>query len=66
PADVARAGGAELCGLAALVPEQIVAPDAVQGMVSALRQEPANGLPEPHFATEEPPLKDYAQAQEDA
>lgn len=66
PADVVRAGGAELCGLAALVPEQIVAPDAVQDVVSVLQQEPVNGLPEPHFATEEPPLQDYAQTAEQA
>ncbi len=61
PANAARAGGAALCGLAPIVPEQIVAPEIVQGMLSVLRQEPANGAPQPHFAAAEPPLKPYAQ-----
>lgn len=60
PANVERAGGETLCGLIQIVPEQIVAPDVVQGLLSVLRQEPANGLPNPHFASEEPPLKSYA------
>ena len=60
PANVERAGGEALCGLIQIIPEQIVAPDVVQGLLSVLRQEPANGLPDPHFASEEPPLKPYA------
>ncbi|HEY1077766.1 MAG TPA: alpha/beta fold hydrolase [Fontimonas sp.] len=61
PANVLRAGGSGLCGLAPIVPEQIIAPQAVQGLISALREEPANGLPQLHPADGEPPLKPYAQ-----
>lgn len=62
PANVIRAGGMGLCGLAPIIPEQIVAPTAVQGLISVLREEPANGLPQLHPADAEPPLKPYAQA----
>ncbi|MEQ1439003.1 alpha/beta fold hydrolase [Fontimonas sp. SYSU GA230001] len=61
PANVERAGGAALCGRVPIVPDQIVASAAVQNMIGVLRQEPANGLAQPHFASEEPPLKPYAQ-----
>lgn len=61
PADPARAGGSSLCGLLPIVPGQIVAPEAVSGLLQVLRQEPANGLPNPHLSAQEPPLKAYAQ-----
>jgi triacylglycerol lipase len=61
PADVARAGGSSLCGLLPIVPSQIIAPQAISGIIEALKQEPANGLPNPHLAKAEPPLKAYAQ-----
>ena len=60
PADVTRAGGSALCGLLNIVPSQIVAPQAVSGIIQALEQEPANGLPDPHLASSEPPLMPYA------
>ena len=63
PADVARAGGKTLCGLLPIVPSQIIAPQIISGLIQALKQEPANGLPNPHLTSKEPPLKAYAQAQ---
>ncbi|MBI2384269.1 MAG: alpha/beta fold hydrolase [Gammaproteobacteria bacterium] len=60
PADLARAGGASLCGLAAIVPDQIVASAAVAAMIGILQKEPDNGFADPHLAHEEPPLKPYA------
>jgi hypothetical protein len=60
PADVQRAGGSSLCGLLPIVPGQVVAPEAVAGIIQALQQEPANGLPDPHLVAAEPPLKPYA------
>ncbi len=62
PANVQRAGGASaLCGLLDFVPNQIVAPTAVQGMLKILQDESRSGsLPVFHQVTEEPPLKPYA------
>jgi triacylglycerol esterase/lipase EstA (alpha/beta hydrolase family) len=61
PADPARAGGSSLCGLLPIVPDQIIAPEVVSGLLQVLQQEPANGLPNPHLSAAEPPLKPYAQ-----
>jgi hypothetical protein len=61
PADVQRAGGSALCGLVPIVPDQIIAPEAVSGLIQVLQQEAGNGLPNPHLAAAEPPLKSYAQ-----
>lgn len=61
PANALRAGGMGLCGLAPIVPDQIIAPQAVQGLISVLREEPANGLPQLHATGAEPALKPYAQ-----
>jgi pimeloyl-ACP methyl ester carboxylesterase len=63
PANVQRAGGAsELCGLADIVPNQIIAPNPVQKMLKVLQDESQNGaFPPFHRVTEEPPLKPYAQ-----
>lgn len=60
PANPQRAGGSSLCGLVPIVPGQVIAPEAVSGIIQALEQEPANGLPNPHLASAEPPLKPYA------
>lgn len=61
PADVARAGGAALCGLAPIVPEQVIADGAVLAMLAILPKEPGFGFPAFHAVNEEPPLKPYAQ-----
>jgi hypothetical protein len=58
---VARAGGRALCGLLPIVPGQIIAPQAISGIIEALKQEPANGLPKLHLSKSEPPLMPYAQ-----
>ena len=63
PADVQRAGGSSLCGLLPIVPGQIIAPEAISGLLQVLQQEAANGLPNPHLSAQEPPLKAYAQHQ---
>ena len=63
PASVARAGGgARLCGLAAIIPDQIIAPEAVAGLISILQQEASAGFLNPHLSNAEPPLKSYAQS----
>ena len=61
PADFERAGGADLCGLLPIVPDQIVSPAAATALLSILRQSAAAGLPGLHLRGEEPPLKPYAQ-----
>ena len=60
PADFARAGGNALCGLAPVVPDEIIESNAVQDMLAVLPSESA-APPDFHVATEEPPLKPYAQ-----
>lgn len=60
PANVERAGGAALCGLLPIVPEQIIASDVIQRLLSLLPKEAANGLPDPHLSAAEPELKPYA------
>jgi hypothetical protein len=61
PANVARAGGSVLCGLAPIVPSQIIAPQAVAGIISLLKQESLSAIPNLHLTTTEPPLMPYAQ-----
>lgn len=61
PADVTRAGGAALCGLLPILPDQIVSPAAASALASILQQSAAAGLPNLQFVTEEPALKPYAQ-----
>ena len=59
---MARAGGASvLCGLAPIVPDQIVSPAAAQALIGILRQSAEAGLPDPHLVASEPELKPYAQ-----
>lgn len=60
PANIERAGGAALCGLAAIVPDQISSPTAATALASILQQETGNGAPALHLAAQEPPLKPYA------
>jgi triacylglycerol lipase len=60
PANLERAGGAaKLCGLAAIIPDQIIAPEIVTGMVQVMMHESASSIPNPHLASAEPPLKAY-------
>lgn len=59
PANFERAGGTVLCGLAGIVPEQIVPSSAITAMLAILPKE--SGFPALHLTTEEPPLKPYAQ-----
>ena len=61
PADFQRAGGADLCGLLPIVPDQIVSPAAATALMSILRQSAQAGLPQLHLRGDEPPLKAYAQ-----
>jgi triacylglycerol lipase len=61
PADVARAGGAALCGLAPIIPSEVIAPQAVSGIIALLKQESLASIPNPHLTTKEPPLMPYAQ-----
>lgn len=60
PANVERAGGAALCGLAAIIPDQIISTGAAAGLVNILQAELSGGLPALNLVSEEPPLKDYA------
>lgn len=60
PANIERAGGAVLCGMADIVPDQISSPAAASALFSILQQEPGNGAPSLHLAAQEPPLKPYA------
>lgn len=61
PLNVERAGGAKLCGLLPIVPELILPSNAVTQMLGILAKDAANGAPNPHLASGEPPLKPYAQ-----
>ena len=61
PADFERAGGAALCGLLPIVPDQIISPAAATALTSILRQSASAGLPTLHLRSEEPPLRDYVQ-----
>lgn len=61
PANVERAGGAALCGLAPFVPDQVIASSAAQALVAQTLGEFASGsLPDLHLSAGEPPLKPYA------
>jgi hypothetical protein len=61
PANVSRAGGSALCGLAPIIPSQIIAPQAVAGIINLLKQESLSAIPNLHLTTREPPLMPYAQ-----
>ena len=61
PADVTRSGGSALCGLASIIPSQIIAPQAVSGIIALLKQESLASIPNPHLTTQEPPLMPYTQ-----
>ena len=62
PADVARAGGADLCAALPLVPRLEIAPlpALLGGLVTTVLQEPGNGLPALNLAAGEPALRGYA------
>jgi len=59
PANLERAGGAALCGLDPIVPDQLVYSGAVQAMLAIMAKEEWSF--DPHWTQEEPPLKPYAQ-----
>lgn len=61
PADFERAGGAALCGLLPIVPDQIVSPAAATALLGIVRQSAEAGLPQLRLRADEPPLKPYAQ-----
>lgn len=61
PLDIERAGGAALCGLAPIIPDQIIGTSDATVALAILQADIANGAPDIHLATEEPPLKSYAQ-----
>lgn len=61
PADVQRAGSADLCGLVSLLPELVVPPDALGEILRLLPVEIANGAPRLNLVGSEPPLRPYAQ-----
>lgn len=59
---VADAGGTTaICGLVSIAPTLVIAPlpQLIGGLLTAVSKE--NGLPALHLATQEPPLKPYAQ-----
>ncbi|HUP90794.1 MAG TPA: alpha/beta fold hydrolase [Solimonas sp.] len=60
PASLERAGGSAICGMSTLIPEEVIADEAVPAMVGVMMQGPSSGFPEPHLVNEEPPLKPYA------
>ena len=59
--DFERAGGAALCGLLPIVPDQIVSPAAATALLGIVRQSAEAGLPQLRLRADEPPLKPYAQ-----
>ncbi len=61
PANIERAGGAELCGLISLVPDQTFSTTALGEAFTILPMSIANGAPNLYLVSEEPPLKPYAQ-----
>jgi triacylglycerol lipase len=61
PANVTRAGGFALCGLLPIIPDQLIAPQAITALLAVLEQEAASDLPDLHLTAQEPPLKPYAQ-----
>lgn len=62
PADPERAGGAaELCGLVPIDLETLVMPQRAQDLLTIVAASAQNGLPDPHLASGEPPLKPYAE-----
>lgn len=60
PANFERAGGAALCGLLPIVPDQAISPTLLTDLLGLLPIEIANGAPGLRLATAEPPLKPYA------
>ncbi|QHS11289.1 triacylglycerol lipase [Sinimarinibacterium sp. NLF-5-8] len=62
PANVERAGGADLCSAVAPLPNVILGPQSVAGLLRTLASEGVDSIPRLHLATQEPPLKPYAQA----
>lgn len=59
PANVERAGGAELCGLLPL-PDQAISATLLEDFATVFGSEAAQGFPDIQLAEAEPPLRDYA------
>lgn len=61
PADFERAGGAsELCGLLPIDLETLLMPERAADLLTIVADSLSGGPPDPHLATSEPPLRDYA------
>jgi triacylglycerol lipase len=61
PLNIERAGGAALCGLAPIIPDQIIGTSDATVTLAILQASLADGQPEFENTNEEPPLKPYAQ-----
>ncbi|MCI5062285.1 MAG: lipase family protein [Algiphilus sp.] len=62
PADPERAGGAaELCGLLPIDLQTLVMPQRARDLLTIVASTLQIGLPNPHLAASEPPLKPYAE-----
>ncbi len=61
PANIERAGGAGLCGLAPFVPDQIIGTSDATVALAILQASVTGSQPDSHNTNEEPPLKPYAQ-----
>ena len=61
PASSERAGG-EICGLLPFLPEPALSPSLLTDFLDVFASEGAQGFPDLSLATEEPPLKSYAQS----
>lgn len=61
PADFQRAGGTALCTNVPIIADPALASAGAQALMTILQNDAANGLPDTHLSTAEPPLKPYAQ-----
>lgn len=58
PANIERAGGAALCGILPILPDQIISSTVLTDLLGV---PPPTNLPDLHLVSAEPPLKPYAQ-----
>lgn len=61
PADFERAGGSGLCAMLPIDLAALAMPENATGLLTILQDSLAGGAPDPHLASGEPPLMDYAQ-----
>lgn len=59
PADPQRAGGSALCTNIPIILDPAIASAGVNALVTILQSDVAAGVPDPHLASAEPPLKSY-------